>query len=582
MKKCFSRLQMKITVCILLFVILPVMCLNLLLQFHLERQILKNTDFAFENAVINVDNTLKTLLREMGVTLNLLSTDSSLYTALESPKETFHDELRAKIAIDGITAQFQRYVFYCTVDFLILDRQQTAYSTYYIKDSGFLDTDTAAAYLSSIKENDLNYTYFSASMRNLGKDSDDTVLCIGKNIRNYKKQYLGQAVLIVDEDKLFRILQTSTLYTDSINLLCNQEGTIISAKDKALIGSSYSSYIGDKEDYYILSYPLYNKWTFTSLIRRTDLYKDSSYSSFFMFADILVTLCFTAAILLILHSFLKPVRTLKELMLNVENGDFSCRFSSNTSDELADLGISFNHMTEKLAILFERTQTQQRKLLEQENEKERFRYMVLQSQINPHLMFNTLNNIKWMALLNHDLPVANTIASFGRLLEKTLKSGNDHFTIREELEYIKEYLQVMQLHIPRKISLDIQVQEDSLFDCLILKMLFQPIMENSILHGFQNQPPNPSISIYIKQEKDMLICRLKDNGIGMTQTRLAGIYDCRDTSRKLSHSIGLSNTKERLKLFYGNQASMHISSAPGEGTEVTFSLPIQKTPASLS
>ena len=76
-------------------------------------------------------------------------------------------------------------------------------------------------------------------------------------------------------------------------------------------------------------------------------------------------------------------------------------------------------MTKKLAILFERTQTQQQKLLEQENEKEKFRYMILQSQINPHLMFNTLNNIKWMALLNKDTDVANTISSFGRLLEKT-------------------------------------------------------------------------------------------------------------------------------------------------------------------
>lgn len=582
MKKFFSRLQMKITVCILCFVILPVMCLNLILQFHLERQILKNTDFAFENAVINVDNTLKTLLREMGVTLNLLSTDSSLYKALESQKSTYNDELRAKIAIDGITAQFQRYVFYCAVDFLILDRQQTAYSTYYIKDNSFLNLDTTADYLASIKENDLNYTFFSTSMRNLGKDSDDTVLCIGKNIRNYKKQYLGQAVLIVDEEKLFRILQSSTLYTDSINLLCNQEETIISAKDKSLIGSSYSSYLEDKEDYYILSYPLYNKWTFTSLIRKTDLYKDSSYSSFFMLADILAALCFIGAILLILHSFLKPIRTLKELMVNVENGDFSCRFFSDTSDELSDLGTSFNHMTEKLAILFERTQAQQRKLLEQENEKERFRYMVLQSQINPHLMFNTLNNIKWMAILNHDQPVANTVASFGRLLEKTLKSGNDHFTIREELEYIKEYLQVMQLHIPQKITLHIHVQEPSLYDCLILKMLFQPVIENAILHGFKDNLPNPSICIRISQQDDLLICSIKDNGIGMTEEQLVGIYDCQDTSRKLSHSIGLSNTKERLKLFYGKQASLHVSSAPSEGTEVTFSLPIQKTPVPLS
>lgn len=573
MKKTFSRLQIKITACILCFVILPVMGLNLLLQLHLENQILKNTTFAFENAVVNVDNTLKTLLREMGVTLNLLSTDSSLYEALGSPKETFNDELHAKITIDGITAQFQKYVFYCTVDFLILDSRQTAYSTYYIKDNTVWNSETTRAYLDSIKDNNLNYTYFSTSMRNLGKDSDDVVLCIGKTIRNYKKQYLGQALLIVDEEKLFRILQSSTLYTDSINLLCNQDGDIISAKDKSLIGSSYENHLTNKEDYLILSYPLYNKWTFTSLIRKADLYRDSSYSSLFMLADFLVIVCFIGAILLILHSFLKPIRTLKDLMVNVEKGDFSCRFYSKTSDELTDLGTSFNHMTEQLSILFERTQCQQRKLLEQENEKERFRYMVLQSQINPHLMFNTLNNIKWMAILNHDEPVANTIASFGRLLEKTLKSGDDHFTIREELEYIREYLQVMQLHVPQKITLDVQLQNDSLYECLILKMLFQPVIENSILHGFKANLPNPCISIRIYQREDTLICSIGDNGSGMTDKQLAGIYNSRDTSQRLSHSIGLSNTKERLKLFYGHDAALEVASEPSSGTTVTFFLP---------
>ena len=125
--------------------------------------------------------------------------------------------------------------------------------------------------------------------------------------------------------------------------------------------------------------------------------------------------------------------------------------------------------------------------------------MILQSQINPHLMFNTLNNIKWMALLNKDTEVANTISSFGRLLEKTLKTGDDHFTVREELEYLREYLQVMQLHIPQKIVMDVYARE-SVYDCRILKMLFQPIIENSIFHGFNENCKNPHIWITIQRK----------------------------------------------------------------------------------
>ncbi len=573
MKKYLHSLQIKITLCILLFVIIPVMAINMILQLQMESQLLKNTDFAFQNAVVNVDNTLKTLMREMGVTLNLLSTDSVLFRALEKDKQTFNDELKTTISIDNLTSQYQRYVFYCTVDFLILDKDNYAYSTYYISDPAVWETSRTSRYLEDIDEKDLNYTYFSSSMKELGGESDKKVLCIGKNIRNYKKQYLGKAILIVDEEKLFRILQSSTLYRESVHLLCDADGTIISSGDKFLIGQPYNSYLEEHSDNYILSCSLYNGWNFISMIPKSVLYQDVSHSGLFICIDLLVTASLIIAVLLILHSFLKPIQTLKNLMIKVEQGDFSCRFSGRSTDELTDLGNSFNHMTKKLAVFFERTQTQQQKLLEQENEKERFRYMILQSQINPHLMFNTLNNIKWMALLNKDTAVANTISSFGRLLEKTLKTGDDHFTIREEIEYLKEYLQVMQLHIPKKIMLDIYARE-TVYECRILKMLFQPIIENSILHGFKEGQPDPHIWITVRRKGEILICSLKDNGTGIPENHLENIYCCRNQEKNHSHSIGLNNVKERLKLFYGNTADIKILSLSGHGTTVIFHLPI--------
>ena len=189
-------------------------------------------------------------------------------------------------------------------------------------------------------------------------------------------------------------------------------------------------------------------------------------------------------------------------------------------------------------------------------------------------MLNTLNNIKWMALLNKDTDVANTISSFGRLLEKTLKTGDDYFTIRKELEYLQEYLQVMQLHIPQKIALDIYAREN-VYECRILKMLFQPIIENSILHGFKESSTNPHIWITIRKRQNVLICSLKDNGIGISGNHLENIYHCREEQKNPSHSIGLNNVKERLKLFYGTTAYMKILSAPQKGTTVIFHLPLQ-------
>lgn len=152
MKKYFHKLQSKITICILTFVIIPVIAINLLLQLQLENQLLKNTDFAFQNAVTNVNNTLKTLMREMGVTLNLLSTTPSLYKALETEKKSLNDELKTKISIDNLTSQFQKFVFYCPVDFIILDRQNTTYSTYYISNPDVWNTPETAYHLKNINK----------------------------------------------------------------------------------------------------------------------------------------------------------------------------------------------------------------------------------------------------------------------------------------------------------------------------------------------------------------------------------------------------------------------------------------------
>ena len=198
--------------------------------------------------------------------------------------------------------------------------------------------------------------------------------------------------------------------------------------------------------------------------------------------------------------------------------------------------------------------------------------MVLQSQINPHLTFNTLNNIKWTALINQDTQAADMIASFGKLLEKTLKSSEDYFTIREELAYIQEYVNLMQPHTLKGVHLETYIESPDLSDCLILKLLFQPIVENSILHGFNDDITKPSIMISIRSREDSLICRISDNGIGISEEKLKTVLDLAPGGN-LSRSIGIPNIAERLHLFYGEKAEFSIDSTEYEGTTVTFILP---------
>ena len=572
MRQFTNKLPVKISFCLFLFVCIPMLICNLGLQLYLKSNIVRNTTFAFENAAVNIENTFENVFSEIGITLNLLSTDPALYNTLESSPESFNEELKRKISVDSLTAQYQQHILYCTVDFLILDASDRLYSTYYIQDQDTLLQNLNLHCRPQIQENDLNFSFFSISMDYLGGNADTPVICVGKSIRNYKRQYLGLALAIIDEKKLYNIIEKSSLYPNSINLLTTEDDIVISARDKSMIGMSLSELIEEPDSYLIQEHQVSNHWTLTSAILKKDLYQSLPVSQFFIFLNLGITFVFMAIIFYIISFFLKPVRTLKELMSKVEDHDLDVRFLPESNDELSELGISFNHMLEKINSLFKRTQEQQKKLLEQENEKERYRYMVLQSQINPHLTFNTLNNIKWTALINQDTQAADMIASFGKLLEKTLKSSEDYFTIREELAYIQEYVNLMQPHTLKGVHLETYIESPDLSDCLILKLLFQPIVENSILHGFNDDITKPSIMISIRSREDSLICRISDNGIGISEEKLKTVLDLAPGGN-LSRSIGIPNIAERLHLFYGEKAEFSIDSTEYEGTTVTFILP---------
>ena len=138
MRQFTNKLPVKISFCLFLFVCIPMLICNLGLQLYLKSNIVRNTTFAFENAAVNIENTFENVFSEIGITLNLLSTDPALYNTLESSPESFNEELKRKISVDSLTAQYQQHILYCTVDFLILDASDRLYSTYYIQDQDTL------------------------------------------------------------------------------------------------------------------------------------------------------------------------------------------------------------------------------------------------------------------------------------------------------------------------------------------------------------------------------------------------------------------------------------------------------------
>ncbi len=573
-----GMLQKKICFCLILFVLLPVVLINSFFQFYLRNIIVTSINESFENSVSNIDREIQTIMNEVSLAMNVVSNDPEVHNSLLTAGTDYKSEIKARSLLVNKMSLVKSYIFYFEVDFIILDANSNLYSTYFISDPSKLSSTEAKEWVEQINLNGNIFTWISTTMDALGGDSKKNVLCICKTVKNYNNQILGQVISIIDEDKLYKLIQNFMQYKEGSIFLSDSKGSIYLAKDKNDISRNISEVLDKSPDHLINTHILKNKLVLTSIMPKTIVYEEINkiYMKIIM-ADIFLSLFFVLITFIVVSTFLKPISHLRALMAQIEIGNFDVSFKSRSHDELSVLGESFNKMVRNLEILIKNDAEQRQKIMEQENEKEKIKYMVLQSQINPHFLFNALNNIKWLALMNEDRAVADNISSFGRLLEANMRIKGDEITLRQELDCIKDYLKVMQLHHSQTISLATKLEDEELLDCRILKLLLQPIIENSILHGLKALPCHGYIDISCSQAQGRLICKIHDNGVGIPPEKISSILSGNQEKDRMSmNSIGLYNTLQRIKLFYGNEYGLDIESSPENGTTVTVIVPLLK------
>ncbi|ALS24958.1 sensor histidine kinase [Paenibacillus naphthalenovorans] len=276
-------------------------------------------------------------------------------------------------------------------------------------------------------------------------------------------------------------------------------------------------------------------------------------------------LIFTCAFAVVMLQFAKRIGRLLHSMDRVGQGDFSSRVSVRGSDEVSQLGLRFNEMVGRLEELILRLSEEQRR-------KEEARFQALQAQINPHFLFNTLNSIKWSAMLSGAQHVSQMITKLGKLLEISMRAGRERTTLQEELSHLEMYMDLQKLRFHDNIRVHVEVPE-RLMSCEILQFTLQPIVENSIIHG--NRSPL-EVSITAHEEGDKLVLTISDNGQGMEPDQLERVFTDGAPSHAKSTGIGIRNVNERIAMHFGPGYGLRLSSVPGEGTTVTVTLPLAK------
>lgn len=299
----------------------------------------------------------------------------------------------------------------------------------------------------------------------------------------------------------------------------------------------------------------------------------AEYQNFFMAMIRTTVVAFAGIFLLIIFlsytiplSITKPITQLSEVTNQVARGNLSVRAEVKTGAEASMLSDSLNAMIDKINELLEQVTTEQIRLRKAEFE-------LLQAQINPHFLYNTLDAIIWLAEAGDQKKVVHMVGSLSEFFRTSLNQGKDIINIKEEIKHVRSYLEIQQVRYQDLLSYEICVPE-SLDYYLIPKITIQPLVENALYHGIKNKRGLGKIEISGILEGEDFILQIKDNGIGIKEDRLTKVKN--QILHKVPNegdSYGLYNVNERIRLNFGEAYGLSIESIYGEGTIVQVKLP---------
>lgn len=277
--------------------------------------------------------------------------------------------------------------------------------------------------------------------------------------------------------------------------------------------------------------------------------------------------------MLLRHMISAPVQALQDQLTRIGQGDFSPNPSIEWDNEMGDIGRGINGLSRSVSSLME-------KRLDDERQKKDLEYRMLQNQINPHFIYNTLNSIKWMATIQHAPGIAEMTMALSRLM-KSVSKGNERLVpLQEEFALLNDYFTIQQYRYGGTVTLEVTYIEDERFcrDCMIPRFTLQPLVENAIFHGIEPKGCAGSILLTIAHDPDAgndILIRLTDDGVGMTAEQAAKALTepgPEEAAAKYRH-VGIWNVHRRLQYSFGEAYGLTIDSTPGQGTTVIIRLP---------
>ncbi|WP_367568602.1 sensor histidine kinase [Lacrimispora sp.] len=309
------------------------------------------------------------------------------------------------------------------------------------------------------------------------------------------------------------------------------------------------------------------------IIKETKLSVDFQKEHYFVLTlsvILLLMILFSCIIMLYLYYLVnRPIQRLQKQLYTVSQGDFSPSPSIEWNNEFGVIGRGINQLSVEIKHLIQEK-------LDNEKTRQKIEYELLQNQISPHFLYNTLSSVKWLSTLQGATGIADIISALASLLKRVSKKNNENTSLSDELDLLKDYFTIQKFRYGGTISLEYNIEQKELLDCHILSFTLQPIVENAIFHGIEPKKSPGSIMVRVfSPDENVLQIDVTDDGIGMSAEKIDSILPNPHSSKSgFFAGIGIGNVHKRLQLEYGSDYGLNIRSEPGIFTTVSIRIPL--------
>ncbi len=403
------------------------------------------------------------------------------------------------------------------------------------------------------------------------------VFCIN-DIMTQKK--IGMLVINMSSGELLKSMQeTQEKYQTDLEIT-DAEGVpiyrFVSKENKNLMEEAKKSGKGmqvkEKELYLVSSLSMEmpgTVWNYTSVTPMTTLTLENKR----MQKSALIVLAANSAVLLlgtffIMRGFTAPVKELVRAMKEHEKGSKSHLQLNTNTKEMLMLQDAFNDMTERINVLFDG-------IVEKHKVVRKMELNILQAQIKPHFLYNTLNDISALVLSDRKREAYEVLKAFSSYYRKVLGKGEEFVTLAEEIDLVSKYLLIQNVRFSNIFHVQYEIDE-SLCSVKVPKLVLQPLVENAIYHGIRPLKREGMIVLSVQRGEDgNVLLGVRDDGVGMTEEQIETLLGNR-TIKESENGFGLAGTIERIRLYYDNEQAVSIQSEPGQGTSIIISVPIRE------